>query len=162
MDRNEPVELVEHQFEHGQFRVEEICHRVAFDCFTHNCEGQILMLIHGQIQESGYKIHTLTVVQLRIRNCICFQYIFQSFSCYIWQTVEWSDNIDINGVSDLFRELSLLLCKIEFKLTCDEVLIHFQDLKPQFLSLFLYFVDICSHEGLLENLFTKYFIQIFA
>ena len=51
---------------------------------------------------------------------------------------------------------------VQFKFTCDEILVDLQNLQPQLLPLSLNLVCVRPHQRLLQNLFSQYFVQILA
>ena len=62
VDADQSVQLVEHQFQHGQLFVEQMGHRVPVDDFSEGPESKVFLVAHAKEQKSRQKVHTLTVV----------------------------------------------------------------------------------------------------
>ena len=53
VDRDQPVQLVEHQLEHRLFLLEKVDHAEPLDHLAHCAERQLLLVAHGKEQVTG-------------------------------------------------------------------------------------------------------------
>ena len=70
---NQSIGLVEHQLQHRQLRVEQLCHLVLVYYLLQDAESQVFLAVHGQIKITCHEVIALTVVKLFVRDCVCFQ-----------------------------------------------------------------------------------------
>ena len=68
-NRDQAIKLVEYQLQHRQFCVEQLAHIKLVDDIPQDSKTNGLV-VEEQIQESGDKVHSLTVVQLRVNHSV--------------------------------------------------------------------------------------------
>ena len=160
--RNQAVELIEHQLEHRQLSVKKLRHSKPFYHLPHHSEGQSFLLVHSQVQETCNKIHSLTVVEVRIDNCISLEDVFKRILLQVLHVVERPYHVYVDGVRDLLVQLQLLLLLIDHVLRVNKTEVNLEDVQPELLSFAFNVLNVSSHQTLFEYFFSKNLVHVFA
>ena len=158
MDADQPIQLVEHQFEHRQLLVEKMSHRVPVDNLSQGAKGKVLLIVHAEEQEARQKVHALAVVQLRICQRVGLEDVAEVLVGQLEHVVERSHDVNVDGFLGSFWNIDGLEFELFVLHLCLDG-VNTQDLQPDVFALFLDVVEVRPHQGLLEHFFAEDFVE---